>query len=74
MALRAVLVTGGASGLGRATALRLAATGRYGVVIADLKNEGTLPNNVVFAPTDVGSCVRTKCQSSYFHLEVVKIC
>jgi NAD(P)-dependent dehydrogenase (short-subunit alcohol dehydrogenase family) len=55
MALRAVLVTGGASGLGRATALRLAATGRYGVVIADLKNEGTLPNNVVFAPTDVSS-------------------
>ena len=52
------LVTGGASGLGRATATRLAADGAK-VVIADLSAStgievaAELGDNVVFAPTDV---------------------
>ncbi|KAG5181162.1 hypothetical protein JKP88DRAFT_270086 [Tribonema minus] len=54
--LAAALVTGGASGLGRATALRLAASGKFGVVVADLKNSEPLPKNVVFAQTDASVC------------------
>jgi NAD(P)-dependent dehydrogenase (short-subunit alcohol dehydrogenase family) len=60
--LAAALVTGGGSGLGRATALRLAASGRYGVVIADVKNEHPLPKNVIFAQTDVSAAACTDMQ------------
>ncbi|CAM9443142.1 unnamed protein product, partial [Sphacelaria rigidula] len=35
---KTAIVTGGASGLGRATAIRLAGRG-FGVVVADLRNE-----------------------------------
>lgn len=48
------LVTGGASGLGRATALRLAQRG-IGVVVADIRNETPFQDeeNIRFAETDV---------------------
>ncbi|AEB10807.1 3-hydroxyacyl-CoA dehydrogenase [Marinithermus hydrothermalis] len=54
---RSVLVTGGASGLGAATARRMAALGAF-VVIADLDLEGealaaALGGNAAFVPTDV---------------------
>lgn len=51
--MKTAIITGGASGLGRATALRLAGRG-FGVVVADLRNE--LPfehDNIRFAETDV---------------------
>lgn len=52
--LISVIVTGGSSGLGRATAHRLAGTGRYGVVVADLRpDETALCPNIVFAETDI---------------------
>lgn len=47
------LVTGGASGLGRATALRLARRG-MGVVVADVRNETDFEDeNIRYAETDV---------------------
>lgn len=47
------IVTGGASGLGRATALRLARRG-MGVVVADIKNETPFDHdNIRYAETDV---------------------
>ena len=47
------LVTGGASGLGRATALQLARRG-MGVVVADLRNNTPFQDeNIRFAETDV---------------------
>ncbi|CAM9282848.1 unnamed protein product [Ectocarpus fasciculatus] len=49
------LVTGGASGLGRATALNLAARG-MGVVVADITNETDFEDsNIRYAQTDVTS-------------------
>lgn len=49
------LVTGGASGLGRATALNLAARG-MGVVVADITNETDFEDsNIRYAQTDVSS-------------------
>lgn len=47
------LVTGGASGLGRATALQLARRG-MGVVVADVRNETPFQDeNIRYAETDV---------------------
>lgn len=47
------LVTGGASGLGRATALQLARRG-MGVVVADVRNETDFEDeNIRYAETDV---------------------
>lgn len=47
------IVTGGASGLGRATALRLAGRG-MGVVVADVRNEEPFEHdNIRYAETDV---------------------
>lgn len=47
------LVTGGASGLGRATALRLAGRG-MGVVVADIHNVTPFEHdNIRYAETDV---------------------
>lgn len=52
---KTAIVTGGASGLGRATAIRLAGRG-FGVVVADLRNEVPFEEtNIRFAETDV-SC------------------
>lgn len=47
------IVTGGASGLGRATALRLAGRG-MGVVVADIHKETSFEHdNIRYAETDV---------------------
>lgn len=47
------IVTGGGSGLGRATALKLAARG-MGVVVADVRCETAFEDeNIRFAETDV---------------------
>lgn len=47
------IVTGGASGLGRATALRLARRG-MGVVVADVRNEMPFEDdNIRYVETDV---------------------
>lgn len=47
------LVTGGASGLGRATAVQLARRG-MGVVVADVRNETDFEDeNIRYAETDV---------------------
>lgn len=53
---KTAIVTGGASGLGRATAIRLAGRG-FGVVVADLRNEEPFEEtNIRFAETDVSCC------------------
>lgn len=52
-AMVTALVTGGASGLGRATALHLARRG-MGVVVADIRNETPFEHeNIRYAETDV---------------------
>lgn len=53
--LKAAIVTGGASGLGRATALRLAGRG-FGVVVADLRNDEPFDSEKIkFTETDVST-------------------
>lgn len=54
------LVTGGASGLGRATALQLARRG-MGVVVADLQNNTPFDDeNIRYAETDVSENARQR--------------
>lgn len=51
--LKTAIITGGASGLGRATALRLAGRG-FGVVVADVRNDEPFESdNIKFTETDV---------------------
>lgn len=58
--LATAIVTGGASGLGRATALRLASRG-MGVVVADLRNESPFEHdNIRYTETDVSDVVGLK--------------
>lgn len=53
--IKTAIITGGASGLGRATALRLANRG-FGVVVADLRNDQPFETEKIkFAETDVSS-------------------
>lgn len=59
------LVTGGASGLGRATALRLAQRG-MGVVVADVRNETPFQEeNIRYAETDV--CIARQQRAPISH-------
>lgn len=63
------LVTGGASGLGRATALNLAARG-MGVVVADITNETDFEDsNIRYAQTDVRS-LQLSSQSNMFDVQL----
>lgn len=60
------IVTGGASGLGRATALSLAGRG-MGVVVADVRNgEPFEHDNIIYAETDVRnySIILADCTSA----------
>lgn len=59
------LVTGGASGLGRATALCLARRG-MGVVVADVRNETPFEHeNIRYAETDVSSELQNPLSALY---------